>query len=39
LGRERQVDLIVAGAYGHRRMREWIFGGATTDFLMTPDDA
>lgn len=37
LARERQVDLIVAGAYGHRRVREWIFGGVTADFLMTPD--
>lgn len=37
LARERQVDLIVAGAYGHRRMHEWIFGGVTADFLMTPD--
>ena len=37
LARERQADLIVAGAYGHHRLREWVFGGVTTDFLMTPD--
>lgn len=37
LARERQADLIVAGAYGHHRLREWIFGGVTADFLMTPD--
>ena len=37
LARERQADLIVAGAYGHHRMREWVFGGVTADFLMTPD--
>lgn len=27
------ADLIVAGAYGHSRTREWIFGGLTTDLL------
>lgn len=27
------ADLIVAGAYGHTRMREWMFGGVTRDFL------
>jgi nucleotide-binding universal stress UspA family protein len=24
-----KADLIVAGAYGHSRVREWIFGGVT----------
>ena len=27
------LDLIVAGAYGHGRFREWVFGGVTRDFL------
>lgn len=27
------ADLIVAGAYGHSRTREWIFGGLTNDLL------
>jgi nucleotide-binding universal stress UspA family protein len=27
------VDLIVAGAYGHTRLREWVFGGFTRDLL------
>lgn len=36
LARERQADLIVAGAYGHSRLREWVFGGVTDDFLMAP---
>jgi nucleotide-binding universal stress UspA family protein len=27
------ADLIVAGAYGHARMREWVFGGVTHDLL------
>lgn len=29
------ADLIVSGAYGHSRMREWLFGGATRDLLET----
>jgi nucleotide-binding universal stress UspA family protein len=31
----RDADLIVMGAYGHSRLREWIFGGATLDMLQT----
>ncbi|MDQ0393303.1 universal stress protein [Labrys monachus] len=31
------ADLIVAGAYGHSRMREWILGGATQDLIRTSD--
>ena len=27
------ADLLVAGAYGHGRLREWIFGGVTRDLL------
>jgi nucleotide-binding universal stress UspA family protein len=27
------ADLIVTGAYGHSRLREWIFGGATHDLI------
>lgn len=30
-------DLIVSGAYGHSRMREWFFGGATRDLLETSE--
>lgn len=26
-------DLIVAGAYGHSRLREWVFGGVTQHLL------
>jgi nucleotide-binding universal stress UspA family protein len=29
-------DVIVAGAYGHSRVREWILGGVTRDLLMSP---
>ncbi len=31
------ADLVVMGAYGHSRLREWVFGGLTRDMLqMTP---
>ena len=30
---EQNADLIVAGAYGHSRLREWAFGGVTQDLL------
>jgi nucleotide-binding universal stress UspA family protein len=28
------ADLIVAGAYGHTRLREWVFGGVTRGLLL-----
>lgn len=31
--RRQEADLIVAGAYGHSRLREWAFGGVTRDLL------
>lgn len=31
------ADLIVAGAYGHTRMGEWLFGGVTYDLLHAPE--
>lgn len=31
---QQSVDLIVAGAYGHSRFREWAFGGVTQDLLL-----
>lgn len=33
--RRKNADLIVAGAYGHSRMREWLLGGMTADLLDT----
>jgi nucleotide-binding universal stress UspA family protein len=30
---DTSADLIVAGAYGHSRLREWIFGGVTNDLI------
>ena len=35
--RELGGSLLVAGAYGHSRIHEWVFGGVTCDFLMHPD--
>jgi nucleotide-binding universal stress UspA family protein len=32
-----KCDLLVAGAYGHNRLGEWIFGGVTQDVLLDPD--
>lgn len=34
LAREQKADVIVAGAYGHNRLREWILGGVTRDLLL-----
>jgi nucleotide-binding universal stress UspA family protein len=37
VARQRGADLIVAGAYGHSRLREWVFGGVTYDLLLCSD--
>jgi nucleotide-binding universal stress UspA family protein len=34
-----EAELIVAGAYGHSRLREWAFGGLTRDLLLRGDHA
>lgn len=31
--RDEKADLLVAGGYGHSRLGEWIFGGATREFF------
>jgi nucleotide-binding universal stress UspA family protein len=31
---DRRADLIVGGAFGHSRFREWAFGGVTRDLLL-----
>jgi nucleotide-binding universal stress UspA family protein len=31
--RNENADLMVMGAYGHSRLREWVFGGVTRDLL------
>jgi len=35
--RDGGADLVVAGAYGHNRLREWAFGGVTGDLLLRED--
>ena len=30
---EEGASVIVAGAYGHSRTHEWVFGGVTHDFM------
>jgi nucleotide-binding universal stress UspA family protein len=30
---DENIDLVVAGAYGHSRLGEWAFGGVTRDLL------
>lgn len=34
--RKHGCDLLVAGAYGHNRLNEWMFGGVTQDVLLNP---
>jgi nucleotide-binding universal stress UspA family protein len=29
-----EADLLMMGAYGHTRLREWILGGATRELLV-----
>lgn len=35
IAHDEDADLIVAGAYGHSRLGEWIFGGVTHELLYT----
>ena len=30
---DENINLVVAGAYGHSRLGEWVFGGVTRDLL------
>lgn len=39
LADEVRPDLIVAGAYGHTRLQEWVFGGFTKALLAQEDRA
>jgi len=34
VAQEQSADVIVAGAYGHSRLREWVMGGVTADLLL-----
>jgi nucleotide-binding universal stress UspA family protein len=33
MAEQEQADLIISGAYGYSRMREWMFGGVTRELL------
>lgn len=35
IGQDKGSDVIVAGAYGHSRLREWALGGVTRDLLLS----
>jgi nucleotide-binding universal stress UspA family protein len=37
LAENQRADLIVAGAYGHARLREWVLGGVTKDLLLSKE--
>ncbi len=37
IAQTRDADVIVAGAYGHSRVREWAIGGVTRDLLHRAD--
>jgi nucleotide-binding universal stress UspA family protein len=34
IARDENIDLIIAGAYGHSRLGEWVFGGVTRELLV-----
>jgi nucleotide-binding universal stress UspA family protein len=36
LAEELEAGMVVGGAYGHSRMREWVLGGVTRDLLLQP---
>lgn len=36
IAHEHRAGLMVAGAYGHSRLKEWAFGGVTSDLLLNP---
>ncbi len=35
--KQQGTDLVVAGAYGHSRLRQWVLGGVTNDLLQSAD--
>jgi nucleotide-binding universal stress UspA family protein len=37
IAREQGADIIIAGAYGHSRLREWVLGGVTRDLLLNAE--
>jgi nucleotide-binding universal stress UspA family protein len=37
IAKKRKANLVVAGAYGHSRLREWVLGGVTDELLRGAD--
>jgi nucleotide-binding universal stress UspA family protein len=37
IAEQKRADVLVAGAFGHSRVTEWMFGGVTRDLLMQPN--
>lgn len=37
IAKQQGADLVVAGAYGHSRFRQWVLGGVTNDLLQLAD--
>jgi nucleotide-binding universal stress UspA family protein len=37
IAQDMQADVLVAGAYGHSRLREWALGGVTRDLLLSAE--
>jgi nucleotide-binding universal stress UspA family protein len=35
--KDSQTDTVIAGAYGHSRLREWVLGGVTRDLTLHAD--
>ena len=33
IAQQQEADIVVAGAYGHSRLREWVFGGFTRTLM------
>jgi len=33
IAKDQGADIVIAGAYGHSRLREWVLGGVTNDLL------
>jgi nucleotide-binding universal stress UspA family protein len=36
LAEDMKAGMVVGGAYGHSRLREWVLGGVTRDLLLRP---
>lgn len=37
IAQQQRADVVVAGAYGHSRLREWVLSGVTRDLLLSGD--